>query len=85
VTGRELDTFPLSVDGAHPCGIASSRSQGYPVTYGVLDDRYIPFGRWEDAAKGQGIPYRVRLYFRSDRGLIWEAEVSARYSGCATK
>lgn len=85
VSGQALDTFPLTAAGTHPCGLQAASTAGGPVRFGALDDRYIPFSRWEAAARGQGMPYRVRIYFRSDRGVIWEAEVMARYSGCTTK
>ncbi len=84
-SGRALDTFPLSTSGARPCGVTSGDSAGDAVGYVALDNRYVPVGRWQDAATGRAEPYRVRLYFRSDQGVIWEAEVMPSYSGCPTK
>ena len=85
VSGRALDTFPLTKGGHFPCGIWSANSAGNPVSYVTVDDRYIPFDRWEEAATGQSQPYRIRISFRSDQGVIWEADVMARYSGCGPK
>ncbi|HUX87901.1 MAG TPA: hypothetical protein VMW65_12940 [Chloroflexota bacterium] len=79
-SGRALDTFHLDTTGVQPCGLGTAASAD--TRYGVLDDRYIPFNRWEAAARGADAPYRIRLYFRSITGTIWETEVSARYSGC---
>ena len=85
VTGRALDTFPLSTSGARPCGVPAANPNDHSVSYVAIDDRYIPLRRWEEAVGGRGEPYRVRLYFRSDQGVIWEAEVMPRYSGCPTR
>lgn len=82
LTDQPLDTFPLREDATGPCGARSGSGYSYPVRYGTLDDRYIPFARWEEAATGRGAPYRIRIYFRSNGGIIWETEVSARYAGC---
>jgi len=79
-SGRALDTFHLDSTGVQPCGLGTAATAD--TRYGVLDDRYIPFNRWEAAARGADAPYRIRLYFRSITGTIWETEVSARYSGC---
>jgi len=79
-SGRALDTFHLDSTGVKPCGLSSAATRD--ARYGVLDDRYIPFNRWKIAAQGAVAPYRIRLYFRSVTGTIWEAEVNAQYSGC---
>ncbi|MGH2457361.1 MAG: hypothetical protein ACRDIY_00660 [Chloroflexota bacterium] len=84
VSGRAFDTFPLSTRGAQPCGVPAAGATGDPVGYAAIDDRYIPFARWEAAANGRSEPYRVRLYFRSAQGVIWEAEVMPSYRGCPT-
>ena len=85
VTGQALDTFPLSASGALPCGAPLLPSNGHSISYVTVNDRYVPFNRWEDAVSGHAEPYRVRLYFRSNQGVIWEAEVMPSYSGCVTR
>lgn len=81
-SGRALDTFHLDPTGIQPCGLGAAATSA--TRYGVLDDRYIPFNRWKAAASGADAPYKIRLYFRSITGTIWETEVNARYSGCPT-
>lgn len=83
ISGRAIDTFPLKRETNGLCKQMAGAASA--VGAASLDNSWVPFHRWREAAVGKAVPYHIRLYIRSVGGTIWETEVDARYNQCVAR